>query len=98
MTHRLSTLIFFICSPPLNADHCFYVAPKRVIKDGDDVWYTKNAVGHNTLGNIVKMICDKGQIDGYYTNHSLRATTASRGLENGIPDKLFDGSYWTPQR
>lgn len=33
-------------------------------------------------------ICKKGNIDGHFTNHSLRATTASRGIEKGIPDKF----------
>ena len=28
-------------------------------------------------------------IDGYFTNHSLRATTATCGLEKGIPEKFI---------
>ena len=51
------------------------------------MWFTLNPVGHNTLGNTVKSLCQQAGIEGYYTNHSLRATTATRGLEKGIPAK-----------
>ena len=34
------------------------------------------------------MCCEAG-IDGYFTNHSLRATTATRGLEKGIREKFI---------
>lgn len=70
-------------------NHCFYLTPRRSIKDGDSLWYTKNPVGHNTLGNVVKTLCSKGGIEGHHTNHSLRATTATRGLEAGIPEKCL---------
>ena len=52
------------------------------------VWFTANAVGKNTLGNTVKKLCSMAGIEGHYTNHSLRATTATRGLVNGIPEKI----------
>ena len=51
------------------------------------MWFTLNPVGHNTLGNTVKHLCEKAGIEGHYTNHSLRVTTATRGLEKGIAEK-----------
>jgi hypothetical protein len=45
-------------------------------------------VGHNTLGNTVEKLCKDADIEGNFTNHSLRATTATRGLEKGIPEKF----------
>ena len=51
------------------------------------MWFTLNPVGHNTLGNTVKNLCEKAGIEGHYTNHSLRVTTATRGLEKGIAEK-----------
>jgi hypothetical protein len=53
------------------------------------VWFTSNPVGYNTLGDTVKSLCKDAGIEGHYTNHSLRATTATRGLVKGIPDKLI---------
>ena len=37
---------------------------------------------------IAKIDRTSGKIDGHFTNHSLRATTASRGIEKRIPDKF----------
>ena len=51
------------------------------------MWFTLNPVGHNTLGNTVKNLCEKAGIEGHYTNHSLRVTTATSGLEKGIAEK-----------
>ena len=50
------------------------------------VWFGIVLVGYNTLEQTVKRICKKGNIDGHFTNHSLRATIGSRGIERGIPD------------
>jgi integrase len=46
-------------------------------------------VGHNVLGQTVRNLCKKAGIDGNFTNHSLRATTVTRGLEKGVPEKLI---------
>lgn len=51
-------------------------------------WFGSVPVGHNVLGNTVKRLCKEGKIDGQFSNHSLRATTATRALEKGIPDKF----------
>ena len=57
-----------------------YLKPKKSVKAEDNVWYYKTAVGHNTLSSVVKKLCKKAGIPGYKTNHSLRATTATREL------------------
>lgn len=51
------------------------------------VWFTRNPVGHNPLGQTVRRLCEAAAIKGHFTNHSLRATTATRGLAKGIPQK-----------
>ena len=66
----------------------FYLRAK-VKFSADSSWYYNVPVGHNTLGNTVKRLCKQAGIEGNKTNHSLRATTATRGLEIGIPDKLL---------
>ena len=48
-------------------------------------------MGHNVLGQTVRNLCKKARIDGNFTNHSLRATTVTRGLEKGVPEKLIMG-------
>ena len=44
--------------------------------------------GHDILGETVKRLCKVAGIEGQFTNHSLRATTATRALKKGIPDKF----------
>ena len=46
-------------------------------------------MGYNTLGGVVKKLCRDVGTEGNFTNHSLRATTATRDLAKGIPDKLI---------
>ena len=41
------------------------------------------------LGKMVKRLCKDAGIKDQFTNHSLRATTATWGLQKGIPDKLL---------
>ena len=56
----------------------FYVQPSTETPDDPNKpWYTANPIGRNTLGKFVKEICDKGNIDGHKTNHSLCATGVS---------------------
>ena len=45
------------------------------------------------LRKTVKRLCKDTEIEGQFTDHSLRAKTATRGLQKGIPDKfLMDGT------
>ena len=46
-------------------------------------------VGHNKLGNVVSKMCKDADLQGQFSNHSLTATRATRGLEKGISDKLI---------
>ena len=46
-------------------------------------------MGYNTLAGVVKKLCQDAGIEGNFTNHSLRATMATRGLVKGIQDKLI---------
>ena len=66
-------------------DEPFYLSPVGKVKDENTNWYTKVPVGHNTLANVVKNLCKDAGIQGHFTNHSLRVTTATLGLEKGIP-------------
>ena len=49
----------------------------------------KNTSWKNTLRKVVQDMCRDAGIEGYKTNHSLRATTCTIGLEKGVPEKLI---------
>ena len=53
------------------------------------VWLTSTPVELNKLGNVVSKMCKDADLQGQFSNHSLTATTASRGLEKGFSDKLI---------
>ncbi|XP_064403277.1 zinc finger MYM-type protein 2-like [Halichondria panicea] len=75
-----------LCLPerPSNA---LYLTPLAKPKN-DDCWFSKVPLGHNSLKDIVKNMCLKAGIPGYKTNHSLRATTATRLYSNGVDEQL----------
>ena len=45
-------------------------------------------VGHNKLKNFVSQMCEEAGIVGYKTNHSLRATAATRLYASGVDEQL----------
>ena len=51
------------------------------------VWYADQPFGVNKLCSAVKEICNKGGLKGKFTNHSLRATSASRMYHKGYLNK-----------
>ena len=52
-------------------------------------WFTKQPLGHNTLDTMMSRICKKAGVTGYKTNHSLRATAASRLYHSGLDEQLI---------
>ncbi|CAG2255616.1 unnamed protein product [Mytilus edulis] len=68
------------------ADDCpFYLGFSRQIKD-DGVWFSRQALGKNTLSSFVKKMCEDGGIQGRKTNHSVRKTTITALVHEDIPD------------
>ena len=53
------------------------------------VLFTATPAGHNKLGNVVSKMSKNAHLQGQFSNHSPRATTATRGLEKGFSDKLI---------
>ena len=43
-------------------------------------------VGHTVLSNTVGQLCEVAGFKGHYTDHSLRATTATRLFEAGVDE------------
>ena len=54
-----------------------------------DVWYSKQAKGIHSLQKMVSEMCKLAGIGGFRTNHSLRATAASRLYQSGMDEQLI---------
>ena len=70
---------------PKNA---FYFKPLQKYS-ASGVWFSKQPLGHNKLHKMMSSICSAAGISGYKTNHSLRATSASRLYQTGIDEQLI---------
>lgn len=68
---------------PANA---FYLNPLKNARGAN--WFTTAPVGKNKLAKAVSNMCKACNIQGYKTNHSLRATAATRLYSSGIDEQL----------
>lgn len=41
------------------------------------------------MGNVVAQVMKSASFEGYYTNHSLRRTCATRLYDKGLPEQLI---------
>ena len=73
-------------TPNTKPDHAFYLQPMHT--PTSQCWYTNKPLGHHTLRNTVARLCKEAGITGYKTNHSLRATAATRLYQSGIDEQL----------
>ncbi len=84
-------LDFFRTKMP-NEPRAFYLRPlEKTPTDPDKTWFVNTPVGVNTLNTVVSKIfekCDSEQTFTY-SNHSLRATAASRLFERNVPEKII---------
>ena len=66
--------------------HAFYLKPSRT--PSPMCWYYKYPLGHVILDKTVNRLCELAGINGYKTNHSLRATATSRLYQSGVDEQL----------
>ena len=80
---------FGFYSPSVGGDssRAFYRSALKCPKP--NCWYSNVAVGDNTLASTIKRICERGGLSGYRTNHSLRATAATRMYDKGVDKQLI---------
>lgn len=71
--------------PPNATTQALYLQPLQ--NPSDNCWYANKAVGHNPLSNTVKKLIKMTGEDGYFTNHSLRRTCATRLYSKGIDEQ-----------
>ncbi|XP_067654082.1 uncharacterized protein KIAA1958-like [Haliotis asinina] len=77
----------YCAAQSLKNKDAFYFTPRKVPK-GDD-WFMETPVGHNKLQNTVGRICGQAGILGRKTNHSLRATAATRLYEANVDEQII---------
>ncbi len=61
---------------------------KPLTKPTEKCWYTNKPIGRNTLEGTVARLCRKAESLGCKTNHSLRATAATRLYNAGVDEQL----------
>ena len=52
-------------------------------------WYWEQVVGLNTLKKVVSEMSKKANLEGFFTNHSLRRTSTTRLFRQGVDRKLI---------
>ena len=72
--------------PANRPKHAFYLQPLE--KPTPTCWFTCRPIGHNKLEGTVARLCRQAGIPGYHTNHSLRATAATRLYQSGVDEQL----------
>ena len=71
--------------PADRPDHAYYLRPLE--KPEGDCWYSVQPVGHNKLNISISRMCKNAGISGFHTNHSLRATAATRLHQSGCVEE-----------
>ena len=64
-----------------------YSRPKKITTPNQ--WYCDQPLGINKIKSAVKQMCKQAGIEGKYTNHSLRATCATRMFDKEVPEQLI---------
>jgi len=58
--------------------------PKKNFIFEENVWYTKEVLGKNTISSIMKGLSQKAGLSKPYTNHCVRASTVTTLYQAGI--------------
>ena len=79
----------YLAKLPPGSSH-FYMRPlDSVPANNSKPWYTKQRVGINKLKEVLPALSMEAGCQVRYTNHSLRATAATRMFSGGVPEKLI---------
>ena len=65
----------------------FYLQPKK--KFSDSCWYLDRPAGVHKLKDVVKDMCNKAKLPGFYTNHSLRSSATTSMYRGNIDEQLI---------
>ena len=67
--------------PQGNNCHNFYLQPLSEPKG--NIWYKDQPMGENALGEVIKKLFANANIEGHFTNHSLRRSKVTRLFQAG---------------
>lgn len=73
----------------LRKNDALYLRPLANVSFYSDIWYKDAPVGVNTLQSVVKNLAQEAGLEGYYSNHSLRATAAARMYHGGNKEQVI---------
>ena len=77
---------------PKNAleDDVFYLQPlSRTPDDPLKPWFSRQPMGKNKLGQMMKTMSKQAGLSIIYSNHSLRAYGATKLFQHGLPERLI---------
>lgn len=74
---------------PSNSPPAFYLTPITSSSNDQGRWFKTTPIGHNTLSTTVKRLCNLVGIEGFKSNHSLRATCATRLFNEGVDEQII---------
>lgn len=55
--------------------------------ENESIWYCTSPMGRQKLAGVVSGLCSKAGLEGFRTNHSLRASAASRLYAEGVDEQ-----------
>ena len=67
----------------------FFQRPRKQVDQDDQMWYTKQPLGVNTLGSMLSRISKDADLSRVYTNHSVRATTITALNDAGFETRVI---------
>ena len=73
--------------PPNRPAGAFYLKPLKNTTGA--YWYGAQPIGHQKLNSTVARMCKAAGIQGFKTNHSLRATAATRLYQAGVDEQII---------
>ena len=84
----LRILIKYLSVLPFNRNcAALYLQPKK--KFTPDIWFQDRPAGQNRLRDVVKDMCKKVGLPGFYSIHSLQGTAATRMYRCNIDEQLI---------
>ena len=80
-------LIKYLAKLPKTSCPSLYLQPRK--KYTPFSWYQNRPAGENRLREVIKDLCKKAGIPGFYTNHSLRSTATTKMYRANIDEQLI---------
>ena len=76
--------------PPeaISSNERFYLQPIEP-KPNSEYWFSLRPISENKLKSMLKKIMSSANVEGEYTNHSLRCTGAAEMFTAGVPEALI---------